>query len=140
MSDEKKNRMLFSVSERFKVCIQSLAEHHVFKENFEVTGYTTLNIYDKDGMQLVMYYAMEYVSGSKRYDYAMVQFENDDGSLATCPAKIIGFVCYDKTSCIPTLHFVDCMVLQLQEICAMNQTDHHLYTVVHTAKKIFLLL
>jgi hypothetical protein len=25
----------------------------------------------------------------------------------------------------------------LQEICAMNQTDHHLYTVVHTAKKYF---
>jgi hypothetical protein len=65
-------------------------------------------------MQPVMYYATEYVSGSKRYDYAMVQFENDDGSLATCPAKIIGFVCYNKTPGTPTPHFVDCMGLGLQ--------------------------
>ncbi len=85
-------------------------------------------------MQAAMYYAMEYMSGSKRYDYAMVQFKNDDGSLATCPAKIIGFVHYDKTLGIPTPHFVYCMELGLQEICAMNQTDHHLYAVVHTAK------
>jgi hypothetical protein len=64
----------------------------------------------------------------------MVQFENNDGSFTTCPAKIIGFVCYNKTPGIPTLHFVDCMGLGLQEICAMNQKDHHLYAVVHTAK------
>ncbi len=86
-------------------------------------------------MQPVMYYAMEYVSGSKRYDYAMVQYENDDRSLGTCPAKIIGFVHYDKTHGITTPHFVDCMGLGLQEICDMNQTDHHLYAVVHTAEK-----
>jgi hypothetical protein len=46
------------------------------------------------------------MSGSKRYDYAMAQFEKDDGSLANCPAKIINFVCYDKTPGIPTPHFV----------------------------------
>jgi hypothetical protein len=85
-------------------------------------------------MQPVMYYAMEYVSGSKRYDYAMVQFENNDGSLATCLAKIIGFICHDKTPGIPTPHFVDCTGLGLQEIGTMNQTDHHLNAVVHTAK------
>ncbi len=62
-------------------------------------------------MQPVMYYAMEYVSGSKRYDYAMVQFENDDGSLATCQAKIICFVHYDEIPGILTPHFVDCMGL-----------------------------
>jgi hypothetical protein len=30
--------------------------------------------------------------------------------------------------------FCDSMGLVLQEICAMKQTDHHLYAVVHTAK------
>jgi hypothetical protein len=85
-------------------------------------------------MQPVMYYATEYVPGSKRYDHAMVQFENNDGRLATCPAKISGFVHYNETPGNPNLHFVDCMGLGLQEICAMNQMDHHLYAVAHTAK------
>ncbi len=102
---------------------------------FEVTDYATLKVYEKDCMQPVMYYATEYVSGSKRYDCTMVRFENDDGSLATCPAKIIGFVHYDKTPGISTLYFFDCMWLGLQKICAMNQMDHHLYAIVHTAEK-----
>jgi hypothetical protein len=105
------------------------------QRKIELTGYTTLKVHKKDCMQPVMCYAMEYVSGSKRYDYVMVQFENNDGSLATCPAIIICFVCYDKTPGIPTLHFVDCVGLGLQEIRAMNQTDHHIYAVVHNAKK-----
>jgi hypothetical protein len=65
--DEKKNRMGFSVSDRFKFCVQSLAEHLGFKEKFQVTDYTTLKVYEKDCMQPVMYYATEYVSGIKRY-------------------------------------------------------------------------
>jgi hypothetical protein len=94
-----------------------------------------LKVYANDCMQPVMYYATEYVSGSERYDYAMVQLENNEGSLATCLAKIIGFVCYDETPGIPTLHVIDCMGHGLQEIHAMIQIDHHLYAVVHTAKK-----
>jgi hypothetical protein len=103
--DDKKNRMGFSVSDRFKFCIQSLAELDGFKEKFQVTGYTTCKAYEKNCMQPVIYFATKYVSGSKRYDYAMVQFENDDGSITTCPAKIIGFACYNKTPGIPTPHF-----------------------------------
>jgi hypothetical protein len=61
----------------------------------------------------------------------MVQFENVDGSLATCLAKIISFVWYNKTPGIPTLHFLDSMGLMLQEIFAKNKVDNHLYTVVH---------
>jgi hypothetical protein len=87
-------------------------------------------------MQSVIYYAMEHVSGSKRCDYAMFQFKNNDVSLVICPAKIINFVCYGTTPGIPTPHFVDSMGHGLQEICTMTQMDHHLYAVVHTAKKI----
>ena len=53
--NEKKNRMGFSVSDRFKFCIHSLAECLEFKEKFQVTGYTTLKVYEKDCMQPVMY-------------------------------------------------------------------------------------
>jgi hypothetical protein len=44
--NEKKNRMGFSVSDRFEICIQSLAERLGFKEKFQVTGYTTLKVYE----------------------------------------------------------------------------------------------
>jgi hypothetical protein len=30
----------------------------------------------------------------KRYDYAMIDFVSDDGTIATCPAMILGFVQY----------------------------------------------
>jgi hypothetical protein len=91
--NEKQNSMGFSVSDGFKLCIQSLAECHGFTEKFQVTCY--LKVYKKECMQLVMYYAMEYMSGTERYNFAMGQFENNYGSLATCPAKIICFVCYN---------------------------------------------
>jgi hypothetical protein len=64
--NEKKSRMGFLVSDRFKFCIQSLAEPLEFKEKFQVAGYTTFKVYEKDCMQPVMYYATEYVSGSNR--------------------------------------------------------------------------
>jgi hypothetical protein len=73
--NEKKEQSI-SVSDRFKFCIHFLAECLGFKEKCQVTGYTTLKVYEKDCMQPVMYYAMECVSGSKTYDYAMVQLEN----------------------------------------------------------------
>ncbi len=43
--DEKKNRVGFSVSDRFKFCIQCLAEYLGFTEKFQVTSYTTLKVY-----------------------------------------------------------------------------------------------
>jgi hypothetical protein len=40
----------------------------------------------------VKYYAIEYMNGQKRYDYAMIEFVSNDGTIATCPAMILGFV------------------------------------------------
>ncbi len=48
--DDKKNRMGFSVSDRFKFCIQSLAERVGFEEKIQITGHTTLKVYEKDCM------------------------------------------------------------------------------------------
>ncbi len=51
------------------------------------------------------YYANEYMNGQKRYDYAMIEFVSDDGTVATCPAMILGFVRYNITLGIPTPQF-----------------------------------
>jgi hypothetical protein len=38
--NKENEKMGFSVSDRFKFCNQSLAEHHGFTKKFQVTGYT----------------------------------------------------------------------------------------------------
>jgi hypothetical protein len=53
----------------------------------------------------VKYYANEYMNGHKRYDYAIIEFVSDDGTIATCPAMILGFVQYNITVGIPTPQF-----------------------------------
>ncbi len=58
----------------------------------KVTGYTTFKVYDNASDNLVKYYANEYMNGQKRYYYAMIEFVSDDGNIATCPARILGFV------------------------------------------------
>ncbi len=44
-------------------------------ENFQVTGYTytSLKVFEKECMQHLMYYAKEYMSGTNRYNFVMVQ-------------------------------------------------------------------
>ncbi len=37
------------------------------------------------------------MNGQKRYDYAMIDFVSDDGTIGTCPAMILGFVQYNIT-------------------------------------------
>jgi hypothetical protein len=85
--DGKKNRMDFFSFRQIQILYSILSRTSWVQRKIQVTGYTTLKIYEKDCMQPVMYYAMEYVSGSKRYDYAMFQFNNDDGSFATVQPK-----------------------------------------------------
>jgi hypothetical protein len=45
------------------------------------------------------------MNGEKRHDYAMIELASDDGTTATCPAMILGFVRYNITLGIPTPHF-----------------------------------
>ncbi len=65
-----------------------------FTEKFKVTGYTTFKIYDNASVNSEKYYANEYMNGQMRYDYAMIDFVSDDGTIATCPAMILGL--YDN--------------------------------------------
>jgi hypothetical protein len=81
----------------------------------------------------VKYYANEYMNGQKRYDYAMIEFLSDDGTVATCPAIILGFVLYNITLGIPTPQFTGEEGLSLNTIQENMAVDNNLYVVVHTA-------
>ena len=104
-----------------------------FTDEFKVTGYTTFKVYDNASDNSVKYYANEYMNGQKRYDYAMIEFVSDDGTIATCPAMILGFVRYNITLGIPTPQFTGEEELTLNTIQENMAVDNNLYVVVHTA-------
>jgi hypothetical protein len=104
-----------------------------FTDEFKVTGYTTFKVYDNASDNSVKYYANEYMNGQKRNDYAMIDFVSDDGTLATCPAMILGFVQYNITLDIPTPQFTGEEELSLNTIQENMAVDNNLYVVVHKA-------
>jgi hypothetical protein len=73
------------------------------------------------------------MNGQKRYDYAMIEFVSDDGTIATCPAMILGFVQCNITLGIPTPQFTGVEELSLNTIQENMAVDNNLYVVVHTA-------
>jgi hypothetical protein len=73
------------------------------------------------------------MNGQKRYDYAMIEFVSDDGTVVTCPAIILGFVRYNITLGIPTLQFTGEEELSLNTIQENMAIDNNLYVAVHTA-------
>jgi hypothetical protein len=73
-----------------------------FTDEFKVTGYTRFKGYAIASDRSVKYYANEYMNSQKRYDYAMIEFVSEDGTLATFPTMILGFVQYKITLGIPT--------------------------------------
>ncbi len=79
------------------------------------------------------YYASEYMSGQKRYDYAMIEFVSDYGTIATCPAMILGVLRYNITLGIPAPQFTGEEELSLNTIKENMAVDNNLYVVVHTA-------
>ncbi len=76
---------------------------------------------------------MNNINGQKRYDYAMIDFVSDDGTIAACPAMILEFVQYDITLGIPTPQFTDEEELSLNTIQGNMAIDNNLCVVVHTA-------
>jgi hypothetical protein len=75
------------------------------------------------------------MSGQKRYDHAMIEFVSDDGTIATCPAMILGFVQYNITLGISTPQFTDEEEPSLNTIQENTAVDNNLYVVVHTASE-----
>jgi hypothetical protein len=72
------------------------------------------------------------MNSQKRYDYAMIEFVSDDGTIATCPAMILGFVQYNITLGIHSPQFTGEEELTFNTIQNMA-VDNNLYMVVHTA-------
>ncbi len=103
-----------------------------FTDDFKVTGYTTFKVYDNASDNSVKYYANEYMNGQKRYDYAMIEFVSDDGTISTCPAMILVFVQYNITLGIPTPQFTGEEDLSLNTMQENMAVDNNLYVVVHT--------
>jgi hypothetical protein len=97
-----------------------------FTDKFKVTGYTTFKVYDNASDNSVKYNANEYMNSQKRYDYAMIEFVSDDGTIATCPAMILGFVQYNITLDIPTPHFIGEEELSLNTIQENMAVDNNI--------------
>jgi hypothetical protein len=104
-----------------------------FTDEFKVTGYTIFKVYDNASDNSVKYYANEYMNGQKRYDYAIIEFVSDDGTVATCPAMILGFAQHNIASGIPTPQFTGEDELSLDAIQKNMAVDNNPYVVVHTA-------
>ncbi len=73
------------------------------------------------------------MNGQKRYDYAMIEFVSDDGTIATCPAIILGFVQYNISLGVPTPQFTVEEELSLNTIQENMAVDNNLFAVVCTA-------
>jgi hypothetical protein len=104
-----------------------------FTDEFKVTRYTTFKVYDNASDNSVKYNANEYMNCRKRYDYAMIEFVSDDGTISTCCAMILEFVQYNITLGIPTPQFTGEDKLSLNIIQENMAVDNNLYVVVHTA-------
>ena len=87
-----------------------------YSESFEITRYTSMYHKHDNCDNPVIYYATELMNGERRYDYAMIDFITDTGDTKCCPAKILGFIRYNKTSGIPTPQFIQDECLTIDEI------------------------
>jgi hypothetical protein len=131
--DSKRERMQLKVSDLFIFANWRYSHVNGFTDEFKVTGYTTFKVYDNASNNSGKYYANEYMNVQKRYDYAMIEFVSDDGTVATCPAMILGFVRYNITLGIPTPQFTGKEELSINTIQENMAVDNNLYVVVHTA-------
>ncbi len=84
--------MQLKVSDLFIFAIWRYSHVNGFTDEFKVTGYTQFKVYDNASDNSVKYYANEYMNGQKRYDYAMIEFVSNDGTVATFLAMILGFI------------------------------------------------
>ncbi len=81
--DSKKEKMQLKVSNLIIFAIQRYSHVNGFTDEFKVTGYTTFKVNGNASENSAKYYANEYMNGQKRYDYSMIKFVSDDGTIAT---------------------------------------------------------
>ena len=121
------------VSDLLTFAIQRHSHVNGYSDLYEVTGYTSLTMNCKDTKKtsnLLCFWTKE---RTKRYNYALVDFLDNDGATRSCPALILGFIRYDITLGIPTPQFIHEDELSLSDIQQNMSIDNSLYVVVHTA-------
>jgi hypothetical protein len=129
----KRERLKCWVSDLLTFALRRHSHSNGYSESYKVTGYTSLTINCKTTAKRVIYYASELKNGQKWYDYALVDFVDNDGATQSCPALMLGFIEYDITLGIPTPQFVHEDELSLSDIQQNMSIDNSLYVVVRTA-------
>ena len=127
----KRERLKCGVADLLKFALRRYSHINGYSDSYKVTGYTSLTIRDTD--KKVIYYATELKNGHKQYDYALIDFEGDEGITECCPSLILGFIRYDITLGIPTPQFIHEDELSLLDIQQNMCIDNSLYAVVHSA-------
>ena len=78
----KRERLKCGVSDLSKCALRRHYHINGYSDSYKVMGYALLTIRDTD--KKVMYYATELKNGYKQYDYAMIDFEGNDGNTKSC--------------------------------------------------------
>jgi len=133
--DKQKTSQTHPISDLLKTAIRRFTTIHGYRNAFSITGYTSVTLTHDQNQLPVIYYASPSVNGKERYDYAMINFKDDNDVTNTCPAKILGFIQYNVTLGIPTPHFVDVgkdLFAHFYEMGSFPE-DEHTYAVIHTA-------
>ena len=130
---DKRERLNCGVSDLLTFALRIHAHINGYSDLYKVTGYTSLTINCRNTEERVIYYAIELKNGHRQYDYALIDFEGDEGATKSCPSLILGFIRYDITLSIPTPQFIhedELLLLDLQQNMSINNS---LYAVVHSA-------
>ncbi len=104
------------VSDLLTFALRQHSHSNGYLDSYKVTGYTSLTMNCKNTAKRVIYYASELKNGQKQYNFALVDFVDNDGAMKSCPALMLGFIRYDITLGIPTPQFIHEDELSLSDI------------------------
>ena len=134
-TDKTKEKFSMAINDTFKFAVKSYACSHKYYDSFQVNAYTSARLRLKEYVAPVLFHANNYLYGSERYHFCMVQFADTSSqgidTFSTCPAQIVGFFKYESRG-LPTPELID-NNLSLMDIKDQNMIDDTMYAVVHTA-------
>ena len=133
-SDRNKEKLNIGISDSFVHAIRTFACDNRWTGQFDIIGYTAFKMCPSGVDDHVTFYASEYLNGGPWYDFAMIQFDEDNMSRADCvsPARVLGFFQYD-TAGVPTPKLINEEGHTPEEINDHWMHDKSMYAVVHTA-------
>ena len=85
----KRERLKCGISDLLTFAIRRHSHINGYSDSYKVTGYTSLTMNCKDNEKRVIYQASELKNGQKRYNYALVDFVDNDGATRSWPSLIL---------------------------------------------------